>query len=63
MNEEFRLCGGCGCPLDAGDEFLMAEPLLPMRGIGRAEVLVAGVPQPFHPHHLPTVGRWRVLTA
>lgn len=63
MNEEFRLCGSCGRPLEDGTEFVMAEPLLPMRGIGNTDVLVAGMPQPFHPHHVPPAGHWRVLTA
>jgi hypothetical protein len=63
VNEDFRLCGSCGRPLDG--DFVTAEPLLSMRGIraGAADVLVAGAPQCFHPQHVPTTGRWRVLTA
>jgi hypothetical protein len=62
MHEDVRLCGRCGCPIEDGADFVDAEPLLRMRCIGRGEALVAGVPQSFHPHHLPATGEWRVLT-
>ena len=63
MNEDFRVCGSCGRPLDDREGFVVAEPLLSMRSAGHDEVLVAGAPQPFHPDHVPAAGRWRVLTA
>jgi hypothetical protein len=62
MIDEFLVCAGCGRPIADGEEHVTAEPMMPMHGAGETTVLVAGAPQPFHPHHVPAGARWRVRT-